>query len=413
MDLLIKNAKLRNEENLVDIGVKDGKIVEINKEIDKKAEQVIDAEGRLTAPTFIDPHIHLDKVFTATDGRESVTESIEESIWIMQQIKSKYTIEDVKERAIEAIKLEVSNGCTIIRTHVDVDNIGKLIPLKGVLEAKKECSDIADVQIVAFAQEGILQNEGTEELMVQAMDLGANVVGGMPANEMIDDDSKKHVDIVFEIAKKYNADIDMHVDETKDPNAKSLHYYAYKAIKEKYQGRVSASHCVSLCAQDDYYAQKVIGLLKISNMNIISNPIVAIGLGIDKDPRVRALTRVRELVDAGINVACGQDTISDGFHLFGKGDPLQVQFLMAYVAQYNSSTKAEVLFDMMTINAAKAMRISDYGLDIGKRANINIIDAPNIKEAIRTQPDRLYVIKDGRIVAQNRTSRQFFRSNAS
>lgn len=413
MDLLIKNAKLRDKEDLVDIGIENKKIVRIEKNIKLKAKRIIDAAGHLTVPTFIDPHIHLDKVLTFVEGRNSRNETLNESIYLMQQRKLNYTIDDVKRRATEVIKLEVQNGCTIIRTHVDIDNIVKLTALEGVLAAKEECRDIADIQIVAFPQEGIIQNEGTEDLMIKAMEMGADVVGGMPANEITREDSKKHVDICFNIAKRFDADLDIHTDETKDPNARSLEYIAAKTIKEGYEGRVTCDHCVSLAYQDRYHAEFVINLLKKAEINVISNPICTITLGIDEEPRTRSLTRIRELVDAGINLSCGQDTVADGFHLYGQADPLEVLFLMAYCAQYNTIEEANILFDFMTINAAKILRLDDYGIKVGNTANLNIIRAPNIKEAIRNRADRLYVIKDGKIVAQNETKHQIFRGNDS
>jgi len=401
MELVIRNAKLGDKKELVDIGIKNGKIVEVRERIAEKGEMEIDAKGKLVAPSFVDPHIHLDKALTFGMGGENVIGTLEESIAIMQEIKSKYTIEDVKKRAIEVIKLAVSNGCTIIRANADVDPIGGLIPVKGLVKAKKECSGIADIQIVAFPQEGILQSEGTEELMWKAMELGADVVGGMPANEMIDEHSKKHIDIVFDIAKKFNADIDMHVDETKDPGSKTLQYYAVKAIEEGYQGRVTAGHCLSLAYQNDYYAAKVIGLVKKAKMNITSNPLVLICEGIDREPKTRGLTRVRDFLQAGVNVACGQDCVKDGFYLFGKADPLEVGLLMAHAAQLGTVNETKAIFDMITVNGAKALRLSDYGIEVGKKANLNVIDAPSMQEALRLQPVRSYVVKNGKVIAKN------------
>jgi cytosine deaminase len=401
MSILIKNARLRETKDSVDILIDEtGKIIDIRHGLNVSAEETIDAQQNLVTPTFVDPHLHLDKAFTALDGRISTFETLEESLQLMHDIKRKYTVEDVKSRAVKAIEASVRYGCTKIRANADVDSICGLTALKGVLEAKKECKDIADIQVVAFPQEGIFVDEGTEELLYKSMDLGADLIGGMPALEWSDDDGKKHVDIVFEIAKRYNVDIDFHLDQIKDPFSRYLEYTAIKTIREGYQGRVTAGHCVSLAWQTDAHAQKVISLVKKANINICVNPAILAIMGIDPEPRTRGITRVRDLVKAGVNVTTSQDTICDQFHLYGTGDPLDYGLLLAYAAQYNSNETAEIVYDMITFNAARAMRLDEYGIKVGNRANLNIIEAPNVREALRLRPSRLYVIRNGKIIAR-------------
>lgn len=403
MKLLIREARLRNRPETVDIAVdEDGIIADIKPDLQLSSENTIDAEGSLVTPTFVDPHLHLDKAFTACDGRTSQSETLEEAIELMHNFKEDYTVEDVKERAVKAIRASVKYGCTKIRAQADVDTIGGLTPLKGVLAAKEECEDIADVQVVAFPQEGILKDEGTEELLRESMDMGADVMGGMPASEGSREDAQEHVDLVFEIAKKHDVDIDMHIDQSKDPFDQNLEYTALKTIREGCQGRVTGGHCVSLAYQNDTYASKVIELLMKSDFNVCFNPQILAIMGIDPEPRTRGVTRVRELVDAGVNVAAAQDTICDQFHLYGTGDPLDYGLLAVYAAQYNSSEKAEIVYDMLTFNAAKIMRLSDYGVKVGNPADLNVIEAPNIREALRLRPSRSYVVKNGNIIGQTR-----------
>jgi len=407
--LLIKNANLAEQKGYTDLLIKNGKFAKIETNIKDKSEyQVIDAEGKLVTPTFINPHMHLDKVYTALEGRESNYETLEESIKIMHDLKRTYTVEDVKKRAVRAIKECVSYGTTKIRTSVDIDNISGLIGLKGVLAAKKACQDICDIQIVAFPQEGIFNNEGTEKLLWEAMEEGADLIGGMPAAEWTDKYSKKHVDLIFEIAKEYDVDIDMHMDQTKDIFARSLEYTAMRTLEENYQGRVTGGHCTSISYQNDAHAKKVMELMKEVDFNVCTNPQVLAIMGIDSEPRTRGVTRIREMVEIGINVGTAQDTICDGFHIFGTGDPLDYGLLCAYVAQYNTPKDIKKVFKMITSNSAKILRVVDnYGIEVGKPADLNIIDATNIQEAFRLRPDRLYVIKDGNIIVKNKSRTEF------
>lgn len=398
--ILIKNAKLRDSETLVDILVENGKFGEIKPTLPSTADEIIDAKGHLVTPTFINPHLHIDKAYTALCGRLSRQETLEESIKIMQEIKRDYTVEDVRHRAVQAIKASVKYGVTKIRGDVDIDTISGLTALEGCLLAREETKAIADVELVAFPQEGIFRDPGTEELMWKAMEMGADAVGGMPAAEWIMDEAKRHVDLVFEIARKFDADIDMHIDQTKDPCAQSLEYSAWLSVKMGYQGRVAGGHCTSLAYQSNAHAHKVIELLRCADFNICINPQVLAIMGVDPEPRTRGLTRVRELVEAGVNVATAQDTICDGFHIFGTGDPLDYGLLMAYQAQYNSTEKVRIVYDMVTVNSAKLMRIENYGISVGNPADFNIIYAPNEAEAFRTRPGRM-VFKGGRLIARS------------
>lgn len=404
--LLIKNATLVDKKEYMDILINNkGKYERIEHNIDYSGIrncEIIDANGYLVTPTFINPHMHLDKVYTSIQGRESVEETLEESIKIMHERKRMYNAEDVKERAVRAIKESVSYGCTKIRTNVDIDNIAGLVGLKGVVAAKEACKDICDVQIVAFPQEGIFNNNGTEELMWKAMEEGADIVGGMPAAEWIDIYAKKHVDLVFEIAKRYNADIDMHMDQSKDMFDRSLEYTGVKTIEEGFQGRVTGGHCTSISYQNDSHAAKVMEILKLADFNVCTNTQVLAIMGIDREPRTRGVTRIRELVECGINVATAQDTICDGFHLYGRGDPLDYGLLCAYTAQYNTPKTIRIIYDMITKNSAKILSVNDnYGIEVGNTADLNIIEATNIQEAFRLRPCRRYVIKNGKIIFEN------------
>jgi len=417
--MIVRNARLRKKPGLVDIAISGGKIESIEScgMIKKDYGKEINADGNLVTPTFVEPFIHLDKVFLAESVRENISGTYSEALEIVRRKKASYTVEMVKEkkqmeeRMDRYIRLAVGNGVTIIRSHVDVDTIAELVPLEALLNVKKKYSGIVDLQIVAFPQEGIIKDEGTEELLHKAMEAGAEVVGGVPANEMTDEDSKKHLDIVFDIAKEYDADIDVHVDETDDPSSRTLHYLAVKTIKEGYQGRVTAGHACALTAYDDYYAAKVIQLVKEAEISIKSGPQCEMMLQgkLDKQPIRRGITRVKELIKAGVNVTYGQDITVDPFvPYFGQADPLEIGQVMALAAQLYSKDELEILFDMPTINAARAMRIEDYGVEAGKTASFNVLEAQTVQEAFRKRADRLFVVKSGKVIAENKKIQKLY-----
>ena len=411
MDLLIKNARIVWHKGLNDIGIESGRIAKIGK-ISGRASKVIDAKGMLASPAFIDPHIHLDKCMIGDDIRPNVSGTLQEAIEIIWEKKRKYTAADIVKRAGEVIEFAALNGTTRMRTHADVDTIGGLTPVKGLLAAKKKFKNIMDIQIVAFPQEGILRDPGTEELMRKAMELGANLVGGMPHHERPYSKARPHIDICFEIAKEFDADIDMHVDETDDPNSRSLEYLAEKTVKENYQGRVTAGHTCALAAYPDDYAKEVIRKVKLANINMITNPVTNLviqGRG-DKQPIRRGITRVKELLAAGVNVTFGQDCVNDAFYPFGKADMLEVANISAHAAQLTMPDEIETVFEMMTTNAARTLGVlDDYGIAVGKRADLVVIDASSPKDAIRRQPDRRWVIKGGKIIAENTSNRKLKR----
>lgn len=412
MDTIIRNAQLRKNDDTVDIGIKDGIIKIVGPTLEMKAETEIDAAGRLVTPTFIDPHIHLDKILISEVVRDNISGTLMEAIEIIWDKKRNYTEEDMMGRAGRVIKWAVKNGTTKMRTHVDVDTICGVSAVEIMLKVKEEYKDLMDLQIVAFPQEGIIQDPGTKELMEEAMRMGADVVGGMPYNEMTDVDSMEHIDFCFELAQKYDADIDMHVDETDDDTARTLQYYAATAIKTDWIGRCTACHTCALAAYNDYYAAKVISLVKRAQMNMITNPATNLMLQgrRDKQPIRRGITRVKELLEAGVNVAYGQDCIKDTFYpTFGQADMLEVGQLLAHAAQMSMPGEVEKVFDMPTINSARVMRLHNYGIAPGNSADFNIIDATSIQEALRTRADRLYVFKNGKIVAKTKTYSELFR----
>ena len=367
MQLLIKNAKLRNQEALVDIAIDGGLIQAVGKDVGQQADRVIDAGGALVTPALIDPHIHLDKVNIFDVVRKNESGTLKEAIEIIWDKKKTYTDEDVLERSSDVVYKALKNGTLFMRTHVDVDTIGGLKPLSGVAKLKEKFKDVMDIQIIAFPQEGIIQDPGCDKLMYEAMENGCTIVGGMPANEKTPADSLAHVKLCFDIAEKYDADIDMHVDETDDPFYRTLEMVADETIKRGWEGRVTAGHTCALAAYDDHYANYVIEKVARAKMNIITNPVTNLMLQgrLDKQPIRRGITRVKELLAAGVNVSFGQDCIKDTFYPYGSADMLQVANVTAHAAQMSLPPEIEKVYDMITYDAAKILGLK--GLWSGAR----------------------------------------------
>lgn len=414
MSILIKNATLRNKQYRVNIKIEKGKIAVIvpsdSDDTPEDAGQVIDARGNLVSPTFIDPHLHMDKALISEEVKDNESGTLNEAIEIIWNKKKNYSVEEVVNRATRVLKMGLLNGTTKFRTNVDIDTIVGLTALEGLVEVKEKFSDVADIQIVAFPQEGIYKDPGTKKLMKKAMKQGADVVGGMPYNELTYEDSKKHIDFCFKLAKKFDAHIDMHVDETDDPGARTLQYLAAKTIRENFKKRVTAGHTCALAAYDESYAAEVIDMVARAEMNMITNPATNLMLQgrMDQEPKRRGITRVKQLLEAGINVAYGQDCIKDTFYpTWGQEDMLEVGLITAHAAQFTQPSQIETLFDMPTFNSAKIMGIDDYGIEEGKTANLNLVDAPTVQEAFRKKADRLYVISNGSIIAETERKTSF------
>jgi cytosine deaminase len=409
IDLLVRDARPWGEQGTRDLAIAGGRFVHADGAA--AAAMTIDAAGRLVVPGFVEPHIHLDKAFIRPDVRVNRSGTLMEAIEIIWDKKRTYTVEEVAERACRVIESAAANGVTRMRSHVDVDNIGGLVPLDGVALARDRCRDLVDLEIIAFPQEGILRNQGTEQLMREAMDRGADVVGGMPFNERSPADSRRHIEIAFEIARAHDADVDMHVDETDDPEARTLEMLADATLAHGWQGRVTAGHTCALAGYPDDYAARVIAKVRAAGIHMICNPATNLaiqGRG-DAQPKRRGITRVGELLAAGVNVSFGQDCVDDAFYPFGRVDPLEVALIMAHAAHLTQPAEIETVFAMPLGHAARVLRLSDYGFQDGAQGDLVILDARDPIEAIRTRADRLAVVKRGRVVAETTTTRRLHR----
>lgn len=407
MDFTLHNAILDTTLNPVHLGIQDGKIAVISSEPIEPGTQAMDAGGAMVSPPFAEAHFHLENAMLWDTPNRSGT--LREAIEIYAEIKKNLGKDNLVDRSTKVLRSALSNGVLWLRNHVDIDQVAQLRLLEGILAAKEKFAGVVDVQIVAFPQLGLARNPEAVDLMHKAMEMGANVVGGMPHGEKDMDDAARHIEIAFEIAKKYNADIDMHTDETDDPYWRSLELLAEKTLEEGYSERVVASHCCAMGSWDDATAERIIAKVAKAGVNVTTNvPVNSLlqGRG-DSHPFRRGIPRVKDLLAAGVNVATGQDDLLNMFYPFGRMDPLEVANYAAHLAHLSSLDLIQTAFDMPRYNAAKNIRLADYGLHVGGPANLIVLDATSPVDAIRRQPMRTLVMREGRILVQNEDKTHF------
>jgi cytosine deaminase len=407
-DLIIHRAQLHRQQEPVDIAIENGRFARISSGLsDATATREVDANGRLVIPPFIDAHVHLDAVLTVGQPRYNSTGTLLEGIQIWSERKPNLTHEDVKRRALEEIRWEVAQGTLFIRSHVDVCD-PNLTALRALLEVREEVRDICDLQLVAFPQDGILSFPNGRELMRRALELGCDIVGGIPHHEWTRDMGVEDVHYVFALAKEFKRDIDCHCDETDDPLSRFTEVMAADTLQQGWQGRVTASHCTAMHSYDNAYAFKLMRLLASAQVNVVANPFdnVVLQGRFDTYPKRRGITRVKELLATGVNVALGHDSIMDPWFPLGRGDMLAAAQLALFLCHMSGYEEIQDVLDLITRNAARVLRIEDrYGIEEGKPASFLVLDAPSAFEALRLLPARLYVFKDGREVATTQPAR--------
>jgi len=402
MDIVVRNAALRGVKGTTDIAIKDGVIASVQPKLSEKGRQEIDAAGSLVLPGLFNLHFHADKCLLGEVMRPNVSGTLPEAIEITNDFKRKYDPAEVAARAIRALEAGVKNGTSFFRLFSDVGTIGGLRAAHGLLLAREKFSRYCDIQVVAFPQEGIARDPGAAELLDEAIKEGCEIVGGLPWYEYTDADARDHIDICFEIAKRYDRDIHMLVDDTDDANSRSLEYLALKTMREQWHGRVTASHCGAMAGYNDVYAAKIVDMVATAGITISCNAHINLvcSARLDREPRRRGIARVKELLTRGVNVITSQDDVNDPYYPFGKPDPLECASMIAHVAQLTLPHELEQVMDMVTVNSARAARVKSYGIAAGNKADLVVVGAPSVHEALRTQPLRRHVIKNGREVAR-------------
>ncbi|MEZ8825987.1 cytosine deaminase [Vibrio amylolyticus] len=404
--LLIRNARLNNDDNLSQILIEDGVITRIlaNDESIKSVEKVLDAEGGLAIAPFCEPHIHLDTTQTAGEPSWNISGTLFEGIERWSERKKTLSIEDVKSRAKQTLKWQIANGVQHVRTHVDVSD-PTLVALKAMIEVREEMKEWIDIQIVAFPQEGILSYPNGKELLEEAVQLGADVIGAIPHFEFTREYGVESLHYAFDLARKYDRLIDVHCDEIDDEQSRFLETLAALAHKFEMGEKVTASHTTAMGSYNGAYASRLFRLLKMSGVNFVANPLVNIHLQgrFDDYPKRRGVTRVKEMLAANINVSFGHDDVFDPWYPLGTANMLQVLHMGLHVCQVMGYDQINNSLDLISTNSARTLHIQDqYGIEEGKVGNLIILPAENGFDAVRRQVPVRYSIRQGKVIAETK-----------
>ncbi|TGD18281.1 amidohydrolase family protein [Levilactobacillus suantsaiihabitans] len=409
MDILFKQVRLNDNESLKDVAIDNGKIVKIAPEINEPADKVIAGDGHVLIPGLVESHIHLDKALISNRVHNQ-SGTLKEAIAVTAKAKPTFTREDIYARAKKALEMEIEHGVTSMRTHAEFSPEAGFDGFKTILQLKEEYKDMLDMQVVAFPQDGIFKLPGMTKMMDEAMQMGADVVGGIP---YVDPDPKQHIDYIFELAKKYNKDVDFHQDFFDDADKLTVQYIAEKTIQEHWEGRVTVGHETALAAVPPEKLKPIIELLHKAQVNVISLPETDLHLGGRTDTYNvrRCVTPIRKLRDGGVNVALSTNNIRNPFTPFGNGDIMQVGFLAVPVAHLGGLDDLPTVLDMLTNNPAKILHLPAYGVQEGDDADLVLLDTKVKNDAVIDIPDRLYVLKNGRITVTTERKVSVFRGN--
>lgn len=397
MDLVIRNASLLDLEGRSDIAVSDGLIAAIAPSLDVEATRTIEAAGGLVTTSFVDPHFHLDKVLSR--GHFGAV-SYQEGFGKARDVKKHFTVGDVESRVSRALDLAVAQGIGRIRTNVDVDFATRLVSMEGVLRARDRFRGLIDVEIIAFPQEGIVTDPEAPDLLRAALDLGADLVGGLPEFEMSVDDQKTHVRTIFDIAEEKGVAIDFHCDYTDLPQYKTLEMVADMTLERGMQGKVTAGHCCALAVYPDDEAKRVIDKVKAADVSVTVLPIANLEMlgGPGRTPVNRGSSRVKELLDAGVNVSAGGDNMFDIWFRFNRMDPIDTAYITCLSAGMRTDAEVREAFEMTTSRPARMMGLPDRRVAIGCPADLVVHTANNLVDMFRNLSGRRIHIKGGRTV---------------
>lgn len=397
-DLVIKRAIIREGTPAVDIGIRDGVIADIG-EIEGEG---IDAAGRLVLPGFVNSHTHLDKADLLSRMRPNQFGfTLEENRALLREFKAGYTADEIRGRARRVIHAMLCQGITAIRTQVDVDPTAGLTPLEALVQLKAECAAYVTIQVCAFPQEGVV-NPDARTLLERALENGADLLGGLPLVEKTPEDRQRHVDLLFSMAKAYDVDLEVQVDESNDPRDFVLPYLAGKTIAEGHEGRVAATHCISLAHVDAAEADKTIRLVRDAGMTIIVTPSCNLITRFPEDVRGRgynSIVRLKDLLAHGVPVALGTDNIRDIFYPLGNGSMIREMHVLATTTRMSGVGDADEIARMATVNGAALLGLG-YGVAVGKSADLLVTVARSTRELISGTPVVPYVVKGGRMVAR-------------
>ena len=400
LDLLVTHANLPDGRTDVDIAVRDGRIVEVAPRIAAQARTTIDAAGQLVTPPFVDAHFHMDATLSYGLPRVNRSGTLLEGIALWGELKPQLTADALVQRALAYCDWAVAKGLLAIRTHVDICD-PRLLAVEALLDVKRRVAGYLDLQLVAFPQDGVLRAPGAMENLRRSLDLGVDVVGGIPHFERTMADGTLSVQLLCELAAERGLRVDMHCDETDDPLSRHIETLAYHAQRLGLQGRVNGSHLTSMHSMDNYYVSKLIPLIAEAGVSAVANPLINITIQGRHDtyPKRRGMTRVPELLAAGVPVAFGQDCVMDPWYSLGSGDMLEVAHMGLHVTQMTSQAGMRACFDAVTMTPAAILGLDGYGIEAGCHADLVLLQARDPVEAIRLRATRLAVIRRGTVIA--------------
>jgi cytosine/creatinine deaminase len=401
MDLILRHANLPDGRRDIDIGIQDGRIVELTPAIAANAAKEIDASGRLVSTPFVDAHFHMDATLSLGLPRLNRSGTLLEGIALWGELKPQLTIDALIERALRYCDMAVARGLLAIRSHVDICD-DRLLAVDALLEVKRQVQPYLDLQLVAFPQDGFYRSPNAQENLIRALNRGVDVVGGIPHFERTMAEGAASVRHLCEIAAARGLRVDMHCDETDDPNSRHIETLAAETLRTGLEGRVAGSHLTSMHSMDNYYVSKLLPLIAESGVAAIANPLINITLQgrHDSYPKRRGMTRVPELMAAGVDVAFGHDCVMDPWYSFGSADMLEVAHMAVHVGQMTSQDAIARCFDAITVNPARILGLADYGLEPGCRADLVVLQAADPFEAIRLKANRLFVIRGGVVISE-------------
>lgn len=402
MDLILRGANLPDGRTGIDIGVKDGRIAAIEPRLGAKASQEIDATDRLVSPPFVDAHFHMDATLTRGLPRINRSGTLFEGIALWSELKPQLTQDAVIERAMAYCDMAIAQGIQAVRSHVDVCD-DRLLGVEALIEVKRRVQPYLELQLIAFPQQGYYRFPNTEKNLKRALDMGVEVIGGIPHFERTTVDGDTSVRELCELAAKRGLMVDMHCDEADDPMSRHIETVCKETVRLGLQGKITASHLTSMHVMDNYYVSKLIPLIAEARINVTANPLTNMtvcGGNNGSYPKWRGMTRVPELMAASVNVAFGQDCAMDPWYVFGSADMLEVAHMGAHVAMMFGVEPLLSCFEAITVNPAKTLGLEGYGIERGCHADMVLLQAADPIEAIRLKATRLAVIRRGQVIAR-------------
>jgi cytosine deaminase len=400
LDLILRRANLPDGRQGIDIGIKDGHIAEIAPALKAEAPQEIDATGRLVTPPFVDSHFHMDSTLSVGKPRFNESGTLLEGIAIWGEQKPTLTADLIKSRALELCRWAVGRGTLAIRSHVDVCD-DRLLAVDTLLDVREQVAPVIDLQLVAFPQDGFLRSANAKANLLRALDKGIDVVGGIPHFERTMADGAQSVHELCRVAAERGLMVDMHCDESDDPLSRHVETLAAETVRFGLHGRVTGSHLTSMHSMDNYYVSKLIPLMAEARLNAVANPLINVTLQGRHDtyPKRRGMTRVKELMAAGVNTSFGHDCVMDPWYALGSHDMLEVAHMGLHLGHMTGRDEMRAAFAAVTVNGARTLGLAHYGLEVGKSADLVVLQAADPIEALRLRAQRLHVIRRGAVIA--------------